>query len=120
MSRKQYKKSIKLTKEQMNPESSRCPKKAVTVRGPRLPQDIIRYGVSTEKAISQIEKCNIITFVCDLAANKPEIREAIEKLYGARPIRVNTAITFKGTKKAYAKFGKDMNAVDIASKANII
>lgn len=110
----------KLPKELASQKNPVCPRRAVVIDKGKLAQDIIRYGLSNEVSISKIEKNNTITFVCDLSATKPQIKDAIEKLYNARPKKVNTAISFKGIKKAYAIFPKEVSAVDIASQANII
>jgi len=45
---------------------------------------VILYPVLTESAIAKIEKENKLTFVVDLKANKTQIKEEIEKLYGVK------------------------------------
>ncbi len=51
---------------------------------------IIKKPVITEKATSQSEKSNRFSFVVDRAANKLEIKEAVEKLYGVQVTEVHT------------------------------
>ncbi len=51
---------------------------------------IIKKPVITEKATGQSEKSNRFSFVVDRAANKLEIKDAIEKLYGVQVTEVRT------------------------------
>jgi large subunit ribosomal protein L23 len=51
---------------------------------------IIKKPVITEKATKQSEKSNRFSFVVDRTANKLEIKEAIEKLYGVQVTEVRT------------------------------
>lgn len=51
---------------------------------------IIKKPVITEKATKQSEKENRFSFVVDRTANKLEIKEAIEKLYGVQVTEVRT------------------------------
>lgn len=51
---------------------------------------IIKKPVITEKATGQSEKLNRFSFVVDRAANKLEIKEAIEKLYGVQVTDIRT------------------------------
>jgi len=51
---------------------------------------IIKKPVITEKATAQTEKSNRFSFIVDRSANKLEIKEAIEKLYGVQVTEVRT------------------------------
>lgn len=51
---------------------------------------IIKKPVITEKATKQSEKSNRFSFVVDRTANKLEIKEAVEKLYGVQVTEVRT------------------------------
>lgn len=51
---------------------------------------IIKKPVITEKATGQNEKANRFSFVVDRAANKLEIKDAVEKLYGVQVTEVRT------------------------------
>lgn len=51
---------------------------------------IIKKPVITEKATKQTEKSNRFSFVVDRTANKLEIKEAVEKLYGVQVTEVRT------------------------------
>ncbi|KAI5171035.1 large subunit ribosomal protein L23Ae [Nematocida sp. LUAm3] len=120
MSKKEYKKSLKLTQNELKTPKAPTAQEILKEIKKKLPQDIIKCAAKTEKAMRVMEKENTIIFVCDLKATKPEIKEAIEKLYSVRPKKVNTAITFKGQKRAYAIFGPEHSAIEIASAADII
>lgn len=121
MTKKQeYKRKLKLTNAELRTPKAPTAQERLQEIKVRLPQDIIKCAAKTEKAMRVMEKENTIIFVCDLKATKPEIKDAIEKLYSVRPKKVNTAITFKGEKRAYAMFGEEHSAVEIASAADII
>ncbi|EHY65700.1 large subunit ribosomal protein L23Ae [Nematocida ausubeli] len=118
--KQQYKDSIKLSQNELKTPKNPTPEERMKEINKRTPQDIIKYAPKTEKAMRLMEKQNTIIFVCDLTANKTEIKKAIEMLYAVKPKKVNTAITFKGEKRAYAIFPKTHSAIEIASAADII
>lgn len=118
--KQQYRKSIKLTENELKTPKPLTPEERMKQIAPRLAQDIIKCAAKTEKAMQLMEKSNTIIFVCDIRATKPEIKQAIEQLYSVKPKKVNTAITFKGEKRAYAIFSKEHSAIEIASAADII
>ena len=80
---------------------------------------IIKRPLSTEKSIRLMESENKLIFVVDNKAKKNEIKEAVEKLFKAKVIKVNTFIT-KGEKKAYIKFSDDTPAIDIATQLGLM
>ena len=51
---------------------------------------IIKKPIITEKATSQSENANRFSFVVDRTANKLEIKDAIEKLYGVQVTEIRT------------------------------
>jgi large subunit ribosomal protein L23Ae len=55
---------------------------------------VIRYPLTTESAMAKMEKCNTLTFIVDLRANKHHIKSACKKLYDVMPVKVNTLIRF--------------------------
>lgn len=82
---------------------------------------IIKYGLKNESSAKTMEKDNTLIFICDVEATKPMIKAAIEELYGAKVAKVNTLIVFKRfEKKAFVKFVKDGDAVEVATKAGIL
>ena len=82
--------------------------------------DIIIRPVTTEKAIMLIEKQNVLTFIVRRDATKPQIKQAIEKLFGVKVVKVNTLITPQGEKKAYVKLAPEYKASEIAARLGIL
>jgi large subunit ribosomal protein L23 len=64
---------------------------------------IIRCPSITEKNTTLRSTQNKFVFEVDINAKKPEIKEAVEKLFGVKVIAVNTGI-MKGKKKKMGKF----------------
>jgi len=62
-------------------------------------KNIIKRAVITEKATQQSEKQNRFSFVVDRNANKIEIKNAVEKLYGVQILDVRT-MNYGGGKSA--------------------
>lgn len=83
--------------------------------------NIIKYGLKSEVSAKTMEKDNTLIFICDVEATKPMIKKAIEELYGSKVSKVNTLIMVKKfAKKAFVKFAKEGDAVEVATKAGII
>ncbi len=51
--------------------------------------DVIRRPVITEKAMKGVEH-NQVVFVVDLKATKPQIKQAVESVFGVKVTAVNT------------------------------
>ncbi len=81
---------------------------------------IIVRPLVTEKTVFLVEKNNTLTFIVDIRANKKQIKDAVEKLYGVKVVKVNTLITPRGEKKAYVKLSKEYNAVDVAARIGML
>jgi large subunit ribosomal protein L23 len=54
------------------------------------PRDIIFTPVVSEKSYDLIEDNNTYTFEIDPRANKTQVRQAIEEIFGVTVVRVNT------------------------------
>ena len=80
----------------------------------------MKYPVSTEKVLSLVEKENKIVFVVNRKANKKQVKEAFEKVFGVKVERVNTLITIKGEKRAFIKLKPEYKASDVAAKLGIL
>lgn len=63
----------------------------------RSPHDIIRKPLITEKSMSDMSEGKY-TFVVDKKANKTEIKNALEKIFGVKVDKVNT-MNMKGKLK---------------------
>jgi len=81
----------------------------------RLSKVIVRL-VTTEKAYWLAEKYNYLTLITSRDASKRLIKEAVEKLYGVKVIKVNTLIDRTGMKKAYVKLTEGYNARDVLER----
>jgi large subunit ribosomal protein L23Ae len=80
------------------------PKTMKNTRKPKYPRNtkpirckldsfaIVRYPLTTESATKKIEKNNTLVFIVDLKANKKQIKEALNKLYGIQANKVNTLV----------------------------
>ncbi|MEM4239705.1 MAG: 50S ribosomal protein L23 [Candidatus Woesearchaeota archaeon] len=80
---------------------------------------VIKYPVSSEKAIRLMEAENKLVFVVDIRAGKPEIKNAIEELFKAKVANVNTHIA-NGQKRAYVRFAPESPAIDIATSLGLM
>jgi len=73
----------------------------------------------TEKTFAMVESESKICFIVDKSASKPQIVEAIQKLYKERAIKVTTARTIYG-KKAFVRFESTEKARDLATKIGML
>lgn len=96
------------------------PKRAILQPTEKDCTDIIRYCLNNENVARQIEEHNTLVFICDIKADKPTIKKAVEELYGSKVSKVNTLITPKGLKKAYVKMAEEGEAANVANKIGIL
>ena len=61
--------------------------------------------IVTEQATKLTEKLNRYTFRVSLDANKDQIKDLVEKLYGVKVVDVNTMIVRAKNKSRYTKSG---------------
>lgn len=61
--------------------------------------------IVTEKATRLTEKLNRYTFCVSPDANKFQIQDLVEKLYGVKVVAVNTAVVRGKNKSRYTKSG---------------
>ncbi|KAL8933736.1 MAG: hypothetical protein Q9211_005620 [Gyalolechia sp. 1 TL-2023] len=95
--------------------SPKYPRKSIP-HEPRLDaHKVIINPLNTESAMKKIEENNTLVFICDVKANKRQIRDALKKLYDVDCVKINTLIRPDGTKKAYARLTPDVDALDIAA-----
>ncbi|NQU78183.1 50S ribosomal protein L23 [Candidatus Woesearchaeota archaeon] len=81
---------------------------------------VIHYPLSTEKTIRLMESENNLIFVVDLKAKKPEIKEAVEKTFKVKVVKVRTLVTPKGQKRAYVRLSPENPALDIATDLGLM
>ena len=67
--------------------------------------DVIRKPIITEKATMASEH-GAVVFEVAIDANKPQIKEAVETLFGVKVKAVNTTITKGKTKRFKGQMGK--------------
>ena len=67
--------------------------------------DVIRKPLITEKATMASEH-GAVVFEVDIAANKPQIKQAVEELFGVKVKAVNTTITKGKVKRFRGQLGK--------------
>ena len=82
--------------------------------------NVIKYPLSTEKSIRLMESENKLIFVVDTKADKSEIKQAVEKLFHAKVVKVSTFMSVKGDKRAYIKFSDETPAIDIATQLGLM
>ena len=67
--------------------------------------DVLVRPVLTEKVNGQMEKSGRYTFVVARAANKLEVKKAIEEFYGVKVDEVNTLVVPAKNKSRFTKAG---------------
>lgn len=74
------------------------------------PQDVLRHIMLSEKGTAMTEKDNQYVFKVDRAANKVEIKQAVEQLFKVKVLNVNT-MNRQGKKKRLRtqKYGRTSN-----------
>ena len=82
--------------------------------------EIIISPFSSERIFELIESQNKLAFIVHRKANKNTIKQAIEKLYNVKVVKVNTMITPSGKKKAIVKLHPTNNAVDLATALGLM
>jgi len=81
---------------------------------------IIKYPLATEKAVRLMESENKLLFVVDNKARKPEIKEAVEKEFKLKVVKVNTLIDRDGKKRAYIAVSPETPAIDVATQLGLM
>ena len=82
--------------------------------------DIIEYPIITEKAVNLISTDNRVSFIVNKKANKPQIKEAVEKTYNVKVQKVNVLFDTRNRKKAMVTLKKGFDAQDLANKLGIL
>ena len=81
---------------------------------------VIKYPLSTEKSLRLMESENKLLFVVDKKATKSDIKQAIESMFKAKVVKVNTLIAHDGKKRAYVRFAASSPAIDIATNLGLM
>ncbi len=81
--------------------------------------EIMIKPIVTEKATKLSEKLNRYTFRVSPEANKYQIKDLVEKLYGVKVVNVNTAVVRGKNKSRWTKSGLLRGATSRWKKAFI-
>lgn len=84
------------------------------------PYQFIKFPLSTEKSIRQIEFSNKLTFVVARKSTKPQIKRAVEELFKVKVLKINLQNSFKGQKRAYIKLSPESLASDVSADLGLI
>ena len=74
------------------PRRPKYPRKSAPKRSRLDHYTIVKHPLTTESAMKKIEDNNTLVFLVDLRANKPQIKQAVKKLYDIDVAKVNTLI----------------------------
>lgn len=55
---------------------------------------VLKFPLNTESAMKKIEDNNTLVFICDVRANKHQIKEAVKKVYGVDILKINTLVRY--------------------------
>ncbi len=84
------------------------------------PYQIIKFPLSTEKAIRQIEFDNKLSFVVHSRATKLDVKRAVEELFKVKVKGINIQNSFTGQKRAYVKLSAESLASDVSADLGLI
>ncbi len=84
------------------------------------PHSIIRYPLSTERSIRNIEFDNKIVFVVHRKAKKLDVKRAVEQLFNVKVREVNMQNAATGEKRAYVKLSAAYPASDVSADLGLI
>ena len=76
---------------------------------------VINKPLVTEKGTTMLSEGNWVTFSVHMDANKIQVREAVQKIFGVSVLKVNTQIV-RGARK---RFGKTMGHTKAWKKAMV-
>ena len=84
------------------------------------PYQIIKYPLSTEKSIRQVEFDNKLVFAVHPRSTKKDVKRAVEELFKVKVLKVNLQNSFTGEKKAYVRLGPGHLAADVGADLGMI
>ncbi|MFW6230501.1 MAG: 50S ribosomal protein L23 [Nanoarchaeota archaeon] len=76
--------------------------------------------ISTEKSMRLMESENKLVFAVDRRASKKDVKTALEEMFKAKVVKINTVITAGGKKRAFVRFSDETPAIDIATQLGIM
>ncbi|ANQ09512.1 60S ribosomal protein L23a [Plasmodium coatneyi] len=103
------------------PKNPKCPKIVKSCYKKTLDKyGILKYPLTSEKAMKKIEEINTLVFICDKRADKRKIMKSVKNLFGISCEKVNVLNRLNGDKKAYVRLSKDHDALEVANKIGIL
>jgi len=84
------------------------------------PYTIILHPLSTEKSIRLLEAENKLVFAVHPKAERKQVKEALEKMFKIKILKVNLMTSPRGDKKAYVKLSPEFQAIDIATDLGLM
>ncbi|XP_055464058.1 60S ribosomal protein L23a-like [Psammomys obesus] len=93
---------------------------AVCASRDKVNDAVIKFSLTTESAMKEVEGNNTLVFIVDANTNKHQIKQAMKKLYDIGVAKVNTLTRPDREKKVYVQLAPDYDALDGASKIGII
>lgn len=81
---------------------------------------VLKHPLATEKSIRLMESENKLVFVVDRRATKLDIKKAVESMFKAKVLAVNTHNAVTGEKRAYITLSRETPAIDIATSLGIM
>jgi large subunit ribosomal protein L23 len=81
---------------------------------------VLKYPLATEKAISQIDRNNLIVYIADFRATKTEIKKEFESMFQVKVEKIRSVNMPNNSKKVYIKVAKGYKATDVASKLKLV
>ena len=127
--KKKPEKHAKKEKEQKEEKKKPEPKEKVKAKDKAKGKDavpgkdpwkVLRFPHLAEKSMNMVEFENKLTFIVNRGSSKKDIKHAVENLFDVKVLRVQTEITPKGVKKAYAKLSPGDSASEIASRLGMV
>lgn len=82
--------------------------------------NVLKFPLTTEKAVRFMERENKLLFSVELKAKKDDIKKAVEKTFEVKVDYVNTFVTNKGEKRAYVKLNNAYPAIDIMTRLGLM
>ncbi|SCM05344.1 60S ribosomal protein L23, putative [Plasmodium chabaudi chabaudi] len=102
-------------------KNPKCPKILKSCHTKTLDKyGIIKYPLTSEKAMKKIEEINTLVFICDKRADKRKIKKSVKSLFDIKCAKVNVLNRLNGDKKAYVRLSKDHDALEVANKIGIL
>ena len=82
--------------------------------------DVLKYPMSSEKAIRMLESDNVISFVVDMRATRSKVEKEIESKFKVKVKDLRIMISPEGRKRAYITLEKNYPAIDIATQLGLM